>query len=71
MHLIAQHFKGTAEFDYWAYERGAKFTKEQTAKAVRLDWWGSSFTDPGDDYNLFRLHDETGKVVAEKRVEGY
>lgn len=51
-------------------ENRLKFTEEDLSEATRLIWSASSFSDPGEDWNLFTL--ENGdEIVAFQRVEGY
>jgi hypothetical protein len=50
---------------------GAGFPRELAEKADHMEWWGSSFDDPGDDYNEYKLVGANGQVIATKRVAGY
>jgi hypothetical protein len=44
----------------------------KTSKTVeRVEFWGTSFNDPGEDYCEFRLFDAQGAQIAKARVEGY
>jgi len=36
-----------------------------------IEHHASSFTDAGDDYNVFRLFDKDGVVIEQIRREGY
>lgn len=45
-------------------------SKEDIAKADRLEIWASSFEDSGDDFTLFKLM-QGDKVISQKRVNGY
>lgn len=50
---------------------GPGFTKEQVSQSDTMEIWGSSFTDdPAKDFTLFKLF-KAGKVIAEKRFDGY
>ena len=50
---------------------GPGFPVEIVEKTVRLEVWGSSFKDPGDDWCEFRAFDADGNKVGERRVVGY
>jgi len=50
---------------------GPGFPMAQVLIAKKMEVWGSSFSDPGEDYCVFKLIGEGGKVLEEKRVEGY
>ncbi len=47
------------------------FSPEVVSKTIRLVWEGSSFTDPGPDWNRFTAFDEAGHVLATKTIDGY
>lgn len=51
--------------------RGPKFSKVSAAHSAKMEVWGSSFTDEGDDYCEYRLISEGGKTIATKRIKGY
>lgn len=48
-----------------------EFAEEELNEAHQLVWIASSFSDPGPDYNIFRLEDRDGDTVAFRRIEGY
>jgi len=48
-----------------------EFSDEEVAHATRLEWWASSFDDPGPDFNEYRLVDDDGKIIAKRIVQGY
>jgi len=41
------------------------------ALAARAELWGSSFEDPGEDFNEIRFYSSDGILVGDKRLEGY
>ena len=49
---------------------GPGFSTDIVAQADTLEMWGSSFTDPGDDFVEYRLL-KKGQVVQTKRFAGY
>jgi len=49
---------------------GPTFSQEQVDQADRLEVWGSSFTDAGEDFCEYRLF-EKGQQIATKRVAGF
>ena len=38
---------------------------------ARLELWGTSFEDPGEDFTELRLFDATDRLVASYRCWGY
>lgn len=48
-----------------------EFAAEELKEAHQLVWVASSFSDPGPDYNIFRLEDKDGDIIAIKRMEGF
>ena len=50
--------------------QGPRFDRGVVEKAGKMEIWGSSFSDPGDDYTEFVLFAD-GREVARKRVAGY
>lgn len=50
---------------------GGGFDSETVSRLARLELWGSSFTDLGDDFCEYRLFDADGRQIATKRVGGY
>jgi hypothetical protein len=50
---------------------GPGFTYKQCQEADKLEIWGTNHDDPGPDFTLFQLFDRNGKVIAEKRIDGY
>jgi len=49
---------------------GPGFTPGEVSEATRMEVWGSSFKDDGDDYCEFRLFKDN-ELIATRRVEGY
>jgi hypothetical protein len=47
-----------------------KFTLDEVKEAERLEVWGSSFNDPGDDFCEFRVI-KNNETILTKRVDGY
>jgi hypothetical protein len=50
--------------------QGPHFDRGAVETADRMEIWGSSFSDPGDDYTEFVLF-AGDHEVARKRVAGY
>lgn len=50
---------------------GPKFDKITAARAAKMEVWGSSFNDDGEDFCEFRLFNEKGTQIATKRVTGF
>lgn len=50
---------------------GPGFSTAQCQKAIKMEIWGTSFNDTGPDYTVFKLFDRGGRVIAEKRIDGY
>jgi len=48
-----------------------EFNEQEVVGAVRLEWYGSDFSEPGPDYNVWKLLDAEGNVIASRRMEGY
>ena len=46
------------------------FSKELLEKADRLEWWASSFLDPGPDWNEWRLY-QKDKLLGTVRIDGF
>jgi hypothetical protein len=46
------------------------FNDTELAKADRLEIWGSSFNDPGEDFTEYRLI-KNGVAINTKRQAGY
>lgn len=40
-------------------------------RIASLEMWGSSFTDPGEDWCEFRLYDANGIELGKRRLRGY
>jgi hypothetical protein len=40
-------------------------------EVVRLETWGSSFKDPGEDYCEFRFFNKAGRLFHTVRIDGY
>jgi hypothetical protein len=49
---------------------GPRFSDEEVDKSDKLEVWGTSFDDEGDDYCEFRLLKEN-EIISTKRVDGY
>jgi hypothetical protein len=47
-----------------------KFTLDEVKDADKMEHWGSSFNDPGDDFNEFRVI-KNDEIILTKRVDGY
>jgi hypothetical protein len=48
------------------------FAPEETADAVRLEIWHSTFTNPApEDYSTYELYDIDSNLIAQHRVNGY
>jgi len=50
---------------------GPGFPEAKVEGAARMEVWGSSFSDAGDDYCEFRLFDDGGRRIASARVDGF
>jgi hypothetical protein len=50
---------------------GPGFSEDVAEKTERLEVWGSSFSDPGPDFCVFKAFDSAGTAVAEIRCAGY
>lgn len=50
---------------------GPQFSPDQMSRAVKLNVWGSTFSDPGPDYCEFVLLDGDGEEIDTKRSGGY
>lgn len=50
---------------------GPGFIQEQILGAVKMEVWGTTFLDKGEDYCEFRLFNIVGQQIAKKRLEGY
>lgn len=46
------------------------FSEELLEKADRLEWWASSFLDPGPDWNEWKLYHQD-ELLDSKIVDGY
>lgn len=69
---LGRTFTGQAMRQYAAEAEpfGAGFDPQQVAEADRLEIWHSAFSDPGPDFNEFRLfRGET--LMGVRRTEGY
>lgn len=72
MHLIETHegpkaAKAAAE----GVPFGPGFPNIIAERTVKLEVWGSSFSDPGPDFCEFKAFDVAGAVVGHRRVNGY
>jgi len=50
---------------------GPGFGAADIEKADLLEVWCSGIHDLGPDYTIFKLFDNTGSLIASKRIEGY
>ena len=50
---------------------GPQFGPEKIAQAVKMEVWGSSFSDPGPDWCRFDLLDAEGTRIATHTSPGY
>lgn len=50
---------------------GPGFSQDRADQAVKMQVWGTSFSDPGPDYCKFKLLDEDDRVIDTQRVDGY
>ena len=50
---------------------GKSFTKEELAVAYKLEVEQSLCNDSGMDYNIFRLYDKIGQLIAKRYIGGY
>ena len=50
---------------------GPGFPPAKVQIAKKMEVWGSAASEPGNDYCVFRLIGEGGKVLEEKRLEGF
>jgi hypothetical protein len=72
MHLIATQEGRTMQDNALAPRPfGAGFDAKTVAKAVKMEIHGSGVDDEGADFCLFKLFDEKGDVVAERKIPGY
>jgi hypothetical protein len=67
-------------YDTIAVDNAAEFRKQQLkldatkydlSSVNRIEIYGRSFTDDGDDYCEYRVIDRSNKVIAVKREAGY
>jgi len=72
MYLVEKHTrKGNLSAFEFVATQYAKFSRLLIEKAERIEWWGTSFSDPGADFNEFKLFDGNDKLIATRIVEGY
>ena len=50
---------------------GPQFPKSTAAHAIKMEVWGSSFNDAGEDFCEFRLFNENGTMISKKRKAGF
>jgi hypothetical protein len=50
---------------------GPGFHTVDIAAATKMEAWGSSVTDEGEDFSEFRLIDEKGWIMKKRKVTGY
>ena len=50
---------------------GPGFTANEAEGAVKMEVWSSSFSDPGEDFNEWRLFDKDGKQIQTRRRSGF
>jgi len=71
-YLIATHSGGAAREA--AEEKppfGPGFSAEIVQHLEKLEVWGSSLNDPGEDWTEFQAINGAGKMIACKREAGY
>ena len=59
------------EFARAAPPLGAGFPEIVAAGTGKVIWEGSSFSDPGPDWNRFTAYDEAGRVLDVRTIEGH
>jgi len=69
MYLVERRTKDESKFKF--VTDMAKFAPALLEKAEAVEWWGTSFQDPGPDFNEFRLFDAAGKLIGTHFVDGY
>jgi hypothetical protein len=50
---------------------GPGFSEEDVQNIDCLEVWASSFTDPGEDYTDWKLFAAQGRLIKERRMQGY
>jgi len=50
---------------------GPDFSPDLIARAARFLHTGSSFSDPGGDWNKYELFDANGQPIVQRVVSGY
>ena len=50
---------------------GPGFSAETVQHLDKLEVWGSSLKDPGEDWTEFRAINDAGRMIASKREAGY
>ena len=52
--------------------QGTSFEPQEVARAVRLEVWHSTFTNPEpEDYSTYELYDIDSNLIAQRKVMGY
>lgn len=59
------------KFAAGGYPFGPGWSEEIVDRIHTVEVWHSSFTDPGEDFNLFKGFDADGNLVTEKKIGGY
>jgi hypothetical protein len=73
MAYVVDEFVGAAAKAFAANHKplGMGLTVEKAKKVERVVHIGSSFEDPGRDWNRFEAYDATGRLVAVRTFDGY
>jgi len=50
---------------------GPGFDISLVLRAEYMEVWGTSATDPGEDYTEFRLKASDGSLLEDKRISGF
>jgi hypothetical protein len=73
MAYVVGRFTGdrAKEFARAAPPLGAGFPETIASRTDKVIWEGSSFPDPGPDWNRFTAYDEAGYLLDVRTIEGY
>jgi hypothetical protein len=73
MPYIVDEYRGAVAKAFAANREplGMGLTVDDAKKVEKVLHIGSSFTDPGTDWNRFEAYDATGQVVAIRTRDGY